>query len=66
MDRIVLVGASVAGISAADPLRQRGFTGRIALLGSESICPMASSHRPSSCRRASGNRNGCGCAAAKS
>ncbi|TDE56593.1 hypothetical protein E1295_10440 [Nonomuraea mesophila] len=39
MDTIVIVGASAAGISAADTLRQRGFTGRITLLGSESHLP---------------------------
>ncbi|MEO3795017.1 FAD-dependent oxidoreductase [Nonomuraea sp. B10E15] len=39
MDKIVIVGASAAGISAADALRQRGFTGRITLLGSESHLP---------------------------
>ncbi|MFC6901729.1 NAD(P)/FAD-dependent oxidoreductase [Nonomuraea dietziae] len=39
MDKIVIVGASAAGISAADSLRQRGFTGRITLLGSESHLP---------------------------
>ncbi|MEV0828850.1 NAD(P)/FAD-dependent oxidoreductase [Nonomuraea rubra] len=33
------MGASAAGISAADSLRQRGFTGRITLLGSESHLP---------------------------
>ena len=39
MDRIVIVGASLAGASAAFALRDAGFNGRITLVGEESQLP---------------------------
>ncbi len=35
MDRVVIVGASLAGLNAAETLRAEGFEGRITLIGSE-------------------------------
>ncbi|MFD0245932.1 NAD(P)/FAD-dependent oxidoreductase [Streptomyces decoyicus] len=35
MDRIVLVGASAAGLTAADALRRKGFTGTLTMVGEE-------------------------------
>src|SRR5918999_1820142 len=34
-DRVVIVGASLAGLRAAEALRQEGFTGRLTLVGDE-------------------------------
>lgn len=39
--RIVIVGASVAGLSTAEALRHEGFTGEIVLLGDEAHAPYA-------------------------
>ncbi|WP_187413154.1 FAD-dependent oxidoreductase, partial [Streptomyces sp. WAC01526] len=39
MDRIVLVGASAAGLTAADALRREGFTGKLTLVGDELWAP---------------------------
>ncbi len=39
MDRIVLVGASAAGLTAADALRREGFTGTLTLVGDELWAP---------------------------
>lgn len=39
MRRIVVVGASVAGLSAADALREAGFDGSIRIVGAESHAP---------------------------
>ena len=39
MRRIVIVGASVAGLSAADALREAGFEGSIQVIGAESHTP---------------------------
>lgn len=39
MRRIVIVGASVAGLSAADALREAGFDGSIQVIGAESHTP---------------------------
>ncbi|WP_329144521.1 FAD-dependent oxidoreductase [Streptomyces sp. NBC_01456] len=38
MDHIVLVGASAAGLTAADALRLEGFTGTLTMVGEE-LCP---------------------------
>ena len=39
MRRIVIVGASVAGLSAADALREAGFDGSIRIVGAEAHAP---------------------------
>jgi NADPH-dependent 2,4-dienoyl-CoA reductase/sulfur reductase-like enzyme len=39
MDRIVVVGASVAGVNAAETLRKNGFDGEITLIGAERELP---------------------------
>ncbi|TWH01732.1 NAD(P)H-nitrite reductase [Nocardioides sp. J9] len=39
MDRVVVVGASVAGITAVETLRRRGFAGSISLVGQELHLP---------------------------
>ncbi len=39
MRRIVVVGASVAGLSAADALREAGFNGSISIVGAEAHAP---------------------------
>ncbi len=39
MNRVVIVGASLAGVSAADELRVRGFQGEITLIGAETHLP---------------------------
>ncbi|MGY5123186.1 NAD(P)/FAD-dependent oxidoreductase [Streptomyces nigrescens] len=39
MDHIVLVGASAAGLTAADALRREGFTGTLTLVGDELRLP---------------------------
>ncbi|MEU6661972.1 FAD-dependent oxidoreductase [Streptomyces sp. NPDC046821] len=39
MNRIVVVGASLAGVSACESLRQRGFEGHIVLVGAEDRLP---------------------------
>lgn len=39
MERIVIAGASVAGLSAAETLREEGFAGKIVLLGAEPHLP---------------------------
>lgn len=38
-DRVVIVGASLAGATAAFTLRERGFTGQIVLVGAETELP---------------------------
>jgi 3-phenylpropionate/trans-cinnamate dioxygenase ferredoxin reductase subunit len=38
-NRVVIVGANMAGASAAEALRREGFQGRILLLGAESLAP---------------------------
>ncbi|ROO88676.1 NADPH-dependent 2,4-dienoyl-CoA reductase/sulfur reductase-like enzyme [Actinocorallia herbida] len=37
IDRVVIVGASLAGLRAAEALRDEGFTGRITLIGDEAV-----------------------------
>ncbi|MFF8732423.1 NAD(P)/FAD-dependent oxidoreductase [Streptomyces sp. NPDC015171] len=39
MERIVIVGASAAGLTAAETLRRRGWTGHLTLIGDESRPP---------------------------
>src|SRR5579863_10242280 len=39
MDRIVVAGASLAGLRSAESLRQEGFTGELILLGEETHFP---------------------------
>lgn len=39
--RVVIVGASIAGLSTAEALRREGFTGDIVLLGDEAHAPYA-------------------------
>ena len=39
MNRIVVMGASLAGVSAAEELRARGFMGKIVIVGAESHLP---------------------------
>ncbi|MFE5581767.1 NAD(P)/FAD-dependent oxidoreductase [Kitasatospora sp. NPDC056531] len=39
MDRIVVVGASAAGLTAADTLRREGFTGTLTMVGEEPHLP---------------------------
>ena len=38
-DSVLVVGASAAGLSTAEALRRRGFTGRLTLVGEESWAP---------------------------
>ena len=38
-DSVLVVGASAAGLSTAEALRRRGFTGRLTLIGEESWAP---------------------------
>lgn len=38
-DRIVVVGAGLAGVSAVDSLRQQGYTGELTLIGAEGRLP---------------------------
>lgn len=39
MDRIVIVGASLAGVRAAEALRDRGFGGEVTIVGAEARLP---------------------------
>ena len=39
VERIVIVGASVAGLSAADTLREEGYDGSIVVLSAEAVLP---------------------------
>lgn len=39
IDRIVIVGASLAGLRAAEALRDEGYTGHITLIGDEPFKP---------------------------
>ncbi|MEU6584997.1 FAD-dependent oxidoreductase [Nocardia sp. NPDC046763] len=39
LDRLVVVGASAAGLSAAEALRREGFTGTLTLIGEETHAP---------------------------
>ena len=39
MDRVVIVGASLAGLTAGEALREEGFDGRITLIGDEAEAP---------------------------
>ncbi|MGW4125450.1 NAD(P)/FAD-dependent oxidoreductase [Nocardia sp. NPDC004711] len=39
LDRVVVVGASVAGVTAVETLRRQGFTGSISLIGDETHLP---------------------------
>ena len=39
IDRVVIVGASLAGLRAAEALRDEGFTGHITLIGDEPFEP---------------------------
>lgn len=39
MNRVVVVGASVAGVHAAEALREQGFEGRLTLIGAEDTLP---------------------------
>ncbi len=47
-DRVVIVGAGLAGANVAVTLREEGYRGRIALLGDEAMPPFG---RPPRCRR---------------
>ncbi|MDX2089677.1 MAG: FAD-dependent oxidoreductase [Kofleriaceae bacterium] len=42
-ERAVIVGASLAGVSAADSMRQHGFDGHVVMIGAEAELPY---HRP--------------------
>ncbi|MEV0288917.1 NAD(P)-binding protein [Kribbella sp. NPDC050820] len=39
LERVVIVGASPAGLSTAETLRREGFTGRLVLIDKESRLP---------------------------
>jgi 3-phenylpropionate/trans-cinnamate dioxygenase ferredoxin reductase subunit len=39
LDRVVVVGASAAGLTAAEALRREGFTGRLTIVGEERHAP---------------------------
>src|SRR5687767_7542082 len=39
MRRIVVAGASLAGLSAAEALRQEGFDGEVVIIGAEDVLP---------------------------
>jgi NADPH-dependent 2,4-dienoyl-CoA reductase/sulfur reductase-like enzyme len=39
LSRVVIVGASLAGTSVADALRERGFTGQVTIVGAEQELP---------------------------
>lgn len=38
-DRVVVVGASIGGLTAAETLRQEGFEGEVVLIGDEAHLP---------------------------
>jgi 3-phenylpropionate/trans-cinnamate dioxygenase ferredoxin reductase subunit len=39
VDRVVIVGASAAGLTAAEALRREGYTGALTLIGDEKVLP---------------------------
>ncbi|MEU3645742.1 FAD-dependent oxidoreductase [Lentzea sp. NPDC034063] len=39
LERVVVVGASAAGVTTAETLRREGFTGRLTLVGDEKVLP---------------------------
>ena len=39
VQRIVIVGASLAGLSAAEALRSEGFAGKLTIIGDEPYAP---------------------------
>ena len=53
MDRLVVVGASLAGLRAVEAARRAGFTGSITLIGAEDHLPY---DRPPRCQAGVGGR----------
>jgi hypothetical protein len=39
LERVVIVGASAAGVTTAETLRREGYTGRLTLVGDEKVLP---------------------------
>ena len=57
LHRIVVVGASLAGLRAAETLRDRGFDGELTLIGEEPHRPYDRPPLSKQCSRARGSRS---------
>ncbi|CAM5741028.1 hypothetical protein SALBM311S_02794 [Streptomyces alboniger] len=62
MRRIVVVGASAAGLAAAETLRREGYDGALTLVGDEPLPRTTGRHCPSNSWPRSGRRSGWRCA----
>ena len=55
---VTIVGASLAGLNAAEALRREGFDGPVTLIGAENHLPYDRPPCPSRCWRAIGSPSG--------